>query len=88
MSPGYRCEGQSSWGVGEGPHLASQKGCRTDACSAAGAAMLSGPISRGCTYQSPKWMGWEARPGPEVGFVGEPTVRPASREEGSGMSGS
>ena len=39
-------------------------------------------------YQSPNWMGWEARPGPKVGFVGEPTVQPASREEGSGTSGS
>ena len=39
MSPGYRCEGQSGWAVGEGPRrappLTSQKGCRADAWSAA-----------------------------------------------------
>lgn len=41
--------------------------------------MLSHTIAGGChTSQSHTWMGWEARPGPEARFVGEPAVWPTA----------
>ena len=63
----------------------SQKGCLADAWSAAeeGYAVSHHGSQSYHTRQSRTWMGWEARPGSEAGFVRPPAGRRALEHQGA-----